>query len=110
MCDAYAHHVELLVGEADNACGVEDMADNVVAEFGLNHCRTFFKICELLHGVGILRWLIGHAQVREHGGWLDYALALEQFDKRWNLLLGEAEAVHTGVEFAVHRNFVRTGF
>ena len=108
--DAYAHHVELLVGEADNACGVEDMADNVVAEFGLNHCRTFFKICELLHGVGILRWLIGHAQVREHRRWLDYALALEQFDKRWYLLLGETEAVHTGVEFDVHRKFVRTVF
>ena len=56
--DTDAHHIELLFGEAHDAGGVENVAKNVVVECGLHHCRTFFEIGKLPHGVGILRRLI----------------------------------------------------
>ena len=108
--DTDAHHIELLFGEAHDAGGVENVAKNVVVECGLHHCRTFFEIGKLPHGVGILRRLICHAKVGEHRCRLNYILTFQQFDEGGQLFFGESEAMHTGVDFDVHGKIVGTIF
>ena len=99
---AYAHHVKLILRKTHYAAGVEDVAQQLVPEVGLQRLNASGEVVDLLHGVVVLRGLVGNAQVREHRCRAQHFLLLEQVDERRQLLQGESQAVHASVYLDVH--------
>ena len=92
----------LLLGEAHNAGGVENVALDVVSEATLQNLAALIEVAELLTGVVVLCRLVGNTEVREYRDGLYCILRAKQLHKLGQLLLDKAKAVHSGVELDVH--------
>ena len=97
--DAKAHHVELRFWEPVNAGAVEDVAQNLVVEGGAELVGHLLEQGNLVVRVGVLAWVLGSGQMREHGGDVQLRVLFHKLNQLRNVLLVESQPVHAGVEF-----------
>ena len=101
--DAQAHHVVLVLREALNAGGIEDVAHGPVADPVHDALGVPIEEVELGRREGVLLRVFRHAQVREDRLDLHFGMRVQEFDECGNLRGHEAQAVHAGIQLDVDR-------
>jgi len=96
-------HIELVGREAFDSGGVADMLDKGLMEAILERLGASGEVGDLGEGEGIELLLVGTSQVAKDGVDLELVLCVQLGDQFGDLLLVEAKAVHTRVDFNMDR-------
>ena len=103
--DAYSetYHVELVLGEAFDSGGIQDMPERPVADGRTQFFRTLAEKPDLREGEFILGRIFGGRKVGVYRLHPDFVMGFQEGLQGGQLVGHEAETVHAGIELDVHR-------
>ena len=103
--DAYSetYHVELVLGEAFDSGGIQDMPERPVADGRTQFFRTLAEKPDLRKGEFILGRIFGGRKVGVYRLHPDLVMGFQEGLQGGQLVGHEAETVHAGIELDVHR-------